>query len=68
VKFVSSKFKIKLQDMNHLFVSIKIRFDDSTRHLSSGSAIIILVSSADRTGIEIEVIEWWIINLKEKKE
>lgn len=41
VKFVLLKFKIKLQDMNHLYVFVQIRFDDSTGHLSSGSAVII---------------------------
>jgi hypothetical protein len=56
MKFVLSKLKESLLAMNLLFRIINIWFGDSTRWLISASAIIILPSSANRKGVETELI------------
>jgi hypothetical protein len=53
--------------MNHLFVTVKTRFDESTRWLTSDSVIMTVVSSASRTGVGTE-FEGQVINIQEKKE
>jgi hypothetical protein len=48
MKFVLSEFEESLVAMNHLFMNVKIWFDDSTRWHTSGSVITL---SANRTGM-----------------
>lgn len=61
------KFKESSLAMNHLFVTVKTRFDESTRWLTSDSVIMTVVSSASRTGVGTE-FEGQVINIQEKKE
>lgn len=42
--------------VNHLFMTVKMWCADSASWLTSGGVIMILLSSANRTGVETEII------------
>jgi len=52
LRLVLSKFEVHLLGMKHLLMTVRIQSDSFTRQRMSSSAIIILFSSANRTGVD----------------